>query len=245
MYPRNGAAPVDLSRFPQLSGVVDVIYNPLNTALLLAAKERGIACTSGLPMLIAQAKAASELFFHRAISDEVLPSIYQKIKAETSNIVLIGMPGCGKTAVGEKTAALSGKSFIDADKIIEEKAGMPIPEIFEKYGEAHFRQLEAEVLADIGKTGGQVIATGGGAVLRRENYAALKQNGRIYQLTRPVYKLALAGRPLSKSKEVLAEMEKTRAPYYRVFADAVVSNEGTVLEAANKIWEDFYENIRD
>ena len=147
------------------------------------------------------------------------------------NIILIGMPGSGKTVIGQKTAQILGRRFVDADAVLEAKAGITIPEIFAKYGEESFRRLETEVLNDIGKTGGQVLSTGGGTVLRPENYAPLRQNGRIYLIKRDREKLAVSGRPLSKSPEALAEMERIRGPYYAAFADAAIQNDKTVEDA--------------
>jgi len=243
MYPNTGEAPVDLSRFPALSGVVDVIYNPLYTALLLQARKLKIPHTCGLPMLVAQAKAAAELFLSKPIDDSETERICREIIGEITNIVLIGMPGSGKTTIGQRLAQILSKKFADTDDLIVERAGMCIPEIFKKYGEAHFRDLEAEVIREVGRQSGLVIATGGGAVIREENRDALRQNGRVYYITRDISALSTENRPLSSSLEALYELEKKRKPLYTSSCDATVSNDGGIEAAVSRIAEDFYENF--
>ena len=235
MYPNNGASPIDLTLFPELEGVMDVVYNPLKTALLMQAETLGIRHTGGLPMLVAQAKAAAEIFLGKKLPDTENERILDGLTEELENIVLIGMPGSGKTSIGTMLAEMLGREFSDLDECIEEKAGMPIPEIFEKYGEKYFRDLESDVVKEAGAVGGRVIACGGGAVLREENYAPLAQNGYIVQLKRDIAKLPTEGRPLSKSPEALAAMEKVRAPYYERFADAAIDNNGTIRETAEQV----------
>jgi len=239
MYPNNGKAALDLSRFPNLKGVADVVYNPLRTAFLLQAEALGIPAAGGLPMLVAQAKRACELFTGKDISDEKLEEAVAAIAADVTNIVLIGMPGSGKSTVGKAVAAKLGREFLDADEVIVRTAGMPIPEIFAQYGEAHFRALETQVLAELGKRSGVVISTGGGCVLYERNYPLLHQNGRIYRLTRDVEQLSTEGRPLSTSLERLKEMERERGPHYSRFADVTVNNGGTVDSAIEAVLADF------
>jgi len=243
MYPKTGLSPVDLGRFPALSGVVDVIYNPLYTALLLQARKLGIPHTCGLPMLVAQAKSAAELFLSRKIADSETQRICREIMGEITNIVLIGMPGSGKTSLGRRLAAILNKKFTDTDDIIAERAGMSIPDIFEKFGEAHFRELEAGVVRDVGKEKGLVIATGGGAALKEQNRDALRQNGRVYYVTRELRALGTQGRPLSTSIEALRELEIARSPLYNALCDVKVANDGELEAAAGTIAEDFYENF--
>jgi shikimate dehydrogenase len=241
MYPENGISPVDLSLFPTLSGVIDVIYNPLKTALLLAAEERGIPCTGGLYMLVAQAKAAAELFTGEVIGEDRLQAVYRKVAAELTNIVLIGMPGCGKSRIGRELTKLTGRRLVDTDQRIRQMAKMTIPEIFEKHGEEYFRQLEAEVIAECGKRGGLILATGGGVVVTGKNRDSLRQNGRVYYIRRPLPLLAVKGRPLSKSPEVLAAMAREREPKYQAFSDRSIENDRRPEDAAKCILEDFYE----
>ena len=241
MYPNNGAAAVDLTAFPACAGVLDLIYNPRRTALLLQAEELGIPCSDGLPMLVAQAKAAEEHFFDRPIADRENEHILAQLRREMTNLVLIGMPGSGKSAVGAALAALTGREAIDIDARIAEKAGCSIPKIFAKGGEAAFRALEREVTAACGALSGKLLLTGGGVVKTPENYAALHQNGRIYQLLRPLELLPTDGRPLSQGAD-LAAMWAERAPLYERFRDAAIDNSGTVEQTAQAIWRDFCEN---
>ena len=238
MFPHTGAAPVDLTHFPRCRGLLDVIYNPRRTALVLQAEALGIPCSDGLPMLVAQAKRAEEHFFRRAIPDRENERILAQLRQETCNIVLIGMPGCGKTTVGHALAALSGREPLDLDQHIVEKAGKSISEIFAEQGEAAFRALEREVVAEAGRLTGKLLLTGGGVVTVPENYAPLRQNGRIYHLVRDLESLPTEGRPLSQSTGLRALWEQ-RAPLYARFRDVVIQNSGTVQETAQEIWRDF------
>ena len=241
MYPNTGVSPVDLTAFPKCSGVLDVVYNPRRTALLLQAESLGIPCSDGLPMLVAQAKAAEEHFFEKTIPDSENERILALLRREGTNIVLIGMPGCGKTTVGQALAALTGREAIDIDARIVEKAGCSIPEIFAAEGEAAFRALEREVTTEVGKLSGKIILTGGGVVKDRRNYVPLHQNGRIYQLVRDLNTLPTDGRPLSQGTD-LSAMWTERAPLYAAFRDAAMDNNGTVKDTAAAIWRDFCEN---
>ncbi len=234
MYPNAGVLPVDLGLFLHLEGVLDIIYNPARTKLLLDASERNIPCENGLWMLVAQAKEAAEWFTGTKISDDVIPEIYEKMCKRMENIVLIGMPGCGKSTVGKLLAEQLGKVFVDADAEIIRKAGMSIPEIFEKYGEDGFRKLETEVLAELGQKSAQVIATGGGCVTREENYSLLHQNGTIYWVERDIASLTTDGRPLSR-KGKLEEMYCVRKPKYEAFADVRIDNNGSIEQAVETI----------
>ena len=241
MYPNTGVSPVDLTAFPKCSGVLDVVYNPRRTALMLQAESLGIPCSDGLPMLVAQAKAAEEHFFEKTIPDSENERILALLRRECTNIVLIGMPGCGKTTVGQALAALTGREAIDIDARIVEKAGCSIPEIFAAEGEAAFRALEREVTTEVGKLSGKIILTGGGVVKDRRNYVPLHQNGRIYQLVRDLNTLPTDGRPLSQGTD-LSAMWTERAPLYAAFRDAAMDNNGTVKDTAAAIWRDFCEN---
>ena len=235
MFPNNGNAALDLSRFPNLKGVADVVYNPLKTAFLLQAEALGAPHAGGLPMLVAQAKRAAELFTGETISEEKMEAVLRKVQADVTNLILIGMPGSGKSTLGRLAAKQLGRPFLDADCLIAEKAGMSIPEIFEKEGEAGFRLRETEVLAELGKRSGVVIATGGGAVLRKENLPLLRQNGWICRLRRPVEELPLSGRPLSSSPQRLREMEVEREPYYAAAADWTLFNSGKPEELSERM----------
>ena len=226
MYPNNGLSPVDLAGFPHLEGVVDLIYNPARTALLLQAESRGIPCMNGLYMLVAQAKQASELFRDTVIDDAELDRITKLIAAQTANIVLIGMPGCGKTTVGGLLARMTGRPFADIDALIAQRVGMTCGDIIRNQGEAAFRQLETSVLSEVCRGSGQVIATGGGVVTVPENRDLLRQNGVIFHLERPLEALALDGdRPLSATPERLRLLWQQRAPLYAAFRDHAIANE--------------------
>ena len=224
--------------------MLDVIYNPRRTALLLQAEELDIPCSDGLPMLVAQAKAAEEHFFGKSIPDSENERILAMLRRDATNIVLIGMPGCGKTSVGQALAELTGREAIDLDQRIVEKAGRSIPEIFAAEGEAAFRALEREVTAEIGKLSAKIILTGGGVVKDPRNYAPLHQNGRIYHLLRDLTVLPTDGRPLSQGAD-LAAMWTEREPMYARFRDVLTENSGSIEETAQAIWRDFCENSGD
>ena len=234
MYPNTGASPAALTRFPRCEAVLDVVYNPARTALLLQAEALGIPHAGGLLMLVAQAKRASELFTGSAIADTRIGEIYRTLAVQMQNIVLVGMPGCGKSSIGTLLAEKLDRPFLDADAEIEQAAGMPIPEFFRLRGENAFRDLESRVLADLGKRSGAVIATGGGAVLREENYAALHQNSTIVWLTRDLARLPIDGRPVSQATSLDALFAARKARYER-FADHIIDNNGAPDETVRAI----------
>ena len=237
MYPNNGQSPVQLQQFPRLSGVLDLIYNPAWTDLLQQAQRREIPCAGGLIMLVAQAKRAAELFTGMSIADTCIAQITAQLQRQMENVVLIGMPGCGKTTVGRLLAEKLGRPFYDADSELERQAGCKIPEIFQNQGEVAFRALETQVLADLGKQSGVVIATGGGCVTRPENYALLHQNSRIVWIKRPLDQLPVSGRPVSQSTP-LEQLYAQRKPLYEAFADFVVDSTGWPERTAERILEE-------
>lgn len=234
MFPNNGESPVSLDFFPNLEGVIDMIYNPARTALLLEAERRGIVAENGLWMLVAQAKESAEWFTGAPLSDSLIPIIHKKLQKQMENIVLIGMPGCGKSTVGKRLSDKTGKQFLDADKEIERHASESIPEIFRKYGEDRFRQIESSILYELGKRSGCIIATGGGCITRTENYNHLHQNSTIIWLQRDLDALPTNGRPLSQ-KDKLRDMYAIRSPLYAKFADYTVENNTTAQDAVDKI----------
>ena len=238
MYPNTGVSPVDLGLFPQCEGAFDLIYNPARTQFLLDGQRRGMLWANGLGMLVAQAKAAEEHFFSRTIADGENERILSALRHQMENIVLIGMPGCGKSTVGAALAALTGREAVDIDAEIERRAGCTIPEIFARGGEAEFRRLEHQATAEAGKRTGCILLTGGGVVKTPENYGALRQNGRIYHLLRDVDALPTDGRPLSQGAD-LAAMWQARKPLYERFRDTVIDNNGPAEETAQAIWRDF------
>lgn len=218
MYPNNGKSPVSLEYLPALSGVVDMIYNPSKTELILDAEEKNIPCISGLFMLVAQAKAASEFFTGSVIDDSVIDEIVRKIESETKNIILIGMPGVGKTTVGKRLSELLSREFIDTDELIVQKAGTSIPEIFKNHGEEYFRNLEHEVLDEVSKKSGLIISCGGGTVIRKGNRRLMKQNSRVVFLKRSLSLLPKDGRPVSQAND-LGELYQKRLTFYLDAAD--------------------------
>ncbi len=234
MYPNNGTAPIDLTRLPHCRGVIDMIYNPAKTKLLLDAERLGIPCINGLSMLVAQAKRACELFLSTEIADSEIDRITSSIAAETGNIILIGMPGCGKSTVGKLLSDLTGRPLVDSDSKVAEKYGSKPSEIILNEGEDAFRRIEHAVLCDICKKSGQIIATGGGVVTRPENFDILRQHGRAFFLERSLEKLATEDRPLSQ-RQTLSEMYQKRLPLYKVFCDHTVLNEGDPEDCAHEI----------
>ena len=241
MYPHNEDEPLlDLRKFPRLQAVADVIYNPLQTRLVLQAKALGITACGGLEMLVAQAKYAAEHFLGRQFDDEEIERIYQKLRQNKLNIALIGMPGSGKTTVGKLLAQALGKPFVDADEALEQQAGRTIPQIFAEDGENYFRRLESETIAQISREGGQIIATGGGVVLRPENIENLRQNSLLIWLDKQPENLSLAdNRPLSPGVEANLRLYQQRQPLYQAAADVVIVNEGTAEAAAAEIVHKF------
>ena len=234
MYPNWGQSPVSLESFPALEGVLDVVYNPLRTALLLQAEERGLPCSCGLPMLVAQAKRAAELFTGQNIDDSRAEAVLHGLRGQLTNIVLIGMPGCGKTTVGRALAGKLGRTFVDLDEEIVRRAGMSIPEIFAREGEAGFRERESALVREFGERTGLVVSTGGGVVTRRENYIPLKQNGLLLHLRRDPAALPTDGRPLSQATAP-EELWRRRAPLYAAFADGEIDNNGTLARTLEQI----------
>lgn len=227
-FPNNMQQVIRLKDFPGCQAVIDVIYNPFKTALLLEAEKLGLKYTNGLPMLVAQATAAAGYFLGTpGAFQKENQRIIKSMKQRMGNIVLIGMPGTGKSLIGKLLAELTGKTLQDTDAKIEEEAKMTIPEIFEKEGETGFRDRESAICKKLGKERNLIIATGGGAILRPENVDALRQNGTLVHITRSIDKLPTRGRPLSKNIETLKKMEAQRMPLYKAAADITFRNNYT------------------
>lgn len=222
MYPNNGERLIDLSQFRKLECVLDLIYNPCKTRLLLDAEELGIPFANGLTMLVAQALRSAEQFIDRSLGDETIERVYNAILTEQKNIVLIGMPGCGKSTVGKLLCEKLGREVLDTDSEIVKADGRTIPEIFSADGEAFFRELETQAVLQTGKQLGKIIATGGGAVMKKENRDALKQNGTVIYLKKDLSLLSLDGRPLSKDEDAVRKIYEARKDTYEAFADYTV-----------------------
>ncbi len=222
MYPENGERLIDLTQFKSCTAVLDLIYNPLKTPLLLDAEELGINFSNGLVMLVAQAVKSAEQFIEKEIPEEKIDRVYNSLLADRKNIVFVGMPGSGKSTVGKMLSEKLGREFLDTDLMIEEKEGRKIPEIFAADGEEYFRNVESECVKEAGKKMGVVIATGGGAILRKENRDAIRQNGTVIFLEREISSLATDGRPLSSSEEKLRKMQEIRTPLYKDASDFTV-----------------------
>ena len=222
MYPNNGESAVSLSDFPKCKGVLDLIYNPARTALLLDAESRGISFENGLYMLVAQAKRSAELFTGQEIADSEIDRIYGILSKRLTNIVLIGMPGCGKSTVAKRLGALTGRTVLDSDEEFEKKYGLTPEEAINGKGEPEFRRMETAVLRELGKLSSGILSTGGGVVTREENYPLLHQNGTLIWLQRDIASLETAHRPLSQ-RRTPAELYAEREPMYRRFADYTVA----------------------
>lgn len=236
MFPDVDGMPVDLAWFPRLSGVVDVVYNPLTTRLVHLARARGIPAENGLYMLVAQAVAAAEAFTGEAFGTETTERIYRDILFEKRSIVLVGMSRSGKSTLGQLLSEKLNRPLIDTDTVVIERTGMSIPEIFETQGETHFRDLESAVVSDVCRTGGVVVATGGGAVLRAENVDEMKRNGMVVFLDRPLETiLPTDDRPLANTVEKVRKLYTERLPIYRAVGDVTVFVHGTPEETAEDI----------
>lgn len=237
MYPNNDASPVDLSRFPQLEGVFDLIYNPARTRFLLQAEERHLCRASGLGMLVAQAKAAAELFLGVRLPDSKVEEITREMERETHNLLLIGMPGCGKSTVGQALAERLGRQLVDLDELIERETVRSIPDIFAREGEVYFRHLEHDALCRVARESGLVIAAGGGIVTQPDNLAPMRQNSTVIFLKRDVSLLPVEGRPVSQANN-LQELYRRRLPLYEAACDLEVENhrvEDTVNEIIRRL----------
>ena len=236
MFPNNGAAPLDPARFDACEAVFDVIYNPARTALMLRAEELGIPCFGGLRMLVAQARRSSEDFTGIPLPDSLTDRITGRLEKEAGNVILIGMPGCGKSTLALQLSAATGRPYRDSDSLVEERTGRRVRDIIGQDGEACFRMQETAALKELGKLSGTVIATGGGCVTRAENYPLLHQNGIILWVRRDLDLLPRTGRPLSQAGD-LADMYRHREPLYRSFADAEIDNNTSPEEALRQILE--------
>lgn len=236
MYPRNESRAAQLELFPDLEGVLDCVYNPLRTNLVMDAIEKGIPAAGGLPMLVYQACLARELFTGQTVEREVWDNILRCIESSKENIVLCGMPSCGKTTIGTLIAKETGREVVDTDQLVRQKAGVEISEIFRTEGEAAFRQMETEAIASVASSQGLIVSVGGGAVLNPYNVHLLKMNGRLVFIDRPLELLKpTSDRPLSSDMQKLEAMYSARRPVYLKAADVTVLNDGTLRQCVDNI----------
>ncbi len=242
MFSRDSGMSIDPAAFPQLSGVIDAVYNPLRTEFVQKARSLGVPAAGGLYMLVRQAVLASEIFLDTKYPEEVTEQVYRKIKASKENIVLIGMPGSGKTTVGRQLAEEMGRPFWDTDVLVAEKTGKTPAEIIRNQGEKVFRDIETEVIQELSSQNGGIIATGGGAVLREKNVELLRRNGKIFFLDRPAEQLIpTQDRPLSSTKDAILERYRERYPIYKAAADVMIPNGETPENAVKLIKRSFLE----
>ena len=241
MFPRLGDVAVDLDRLQGVQAVFDAVYNPLSSQLVLDAKKKGITAVGGLYMLVSQAAYAVEKFINKPVDETKIQEVYRSLYKSKMNIVLIGMPSCGKTTVGNILGARLSKTFVDTDALIVEADGRTIPEIFSADGEGFFRKLETEAVLNVAKENNKIIATGGGVVLNEANIEGLKANGRIYFIDRPLEELcATDDRPLSGNAQELQKRYNERYHLYRKYADVIIDGSGNVESVAKRIEEDYY-----
>lgn len=234
-FPNIDECLIELKNFKNLEGVIDVVYNPLKSSLVRNAEALNIKAIGGLYMLVAQASASAKLFLKENVNIDI-DSIYKDIKNKHTNIILIGMPGCGKTTIGKALGEGLERKFIDTDCLIEEKIGITISEFFKKYGEEKFRQIESEVIKDLSKLQGCVIATGGGVVLNEQNMYSLKANGKIILINRDLDKIIIDdNRPLLKNKSDLKKIYEKRYNIYKKECDLEIFNNDTIINAVKRI----------
>ncbi len=243
MYPKNIETPINLHKFTKCEAVVDIIYNPLKTKLLLDAEKMKIKYSNGLSMLVAQAKLAAEIFTETKIDDTEIERVLSQMERDALNIVLVGMPGCGKTTIAIELSKMLNRKIIDIDDLIVEKAEKTIPEIFKEDGEEVFRKIESECAFIAGQKLSQIIATGGGIIKRKENFDYLRQNAFVVFLERDLEKLSTEGRPLSKNIETLKNMYNERYSLYDEIKDVAVKIDKTPSEISKKIIELFYNEV--
>lgn len=243
MFPNDGASAVDPAIFPSLEFVADPVYNPLRTYITEQARKIGVKASCGLSMLVYQAIKAEEIWTGKSVAADVTEKIVSELAAQKENIVLVGMPSCGKTTIGRLVAEKTGKAFVDLDEEIEKREGRTVPEIFGESGEKYFREVESAVAREVLSRGGQVVATGGGTPIAEKNRYEIRKNGFVVYLTRPLDRLETDGRPVSES-EGAERIFSERDGIYKSVADAVVKNETSAEKAAEEIVKSYEKNTR-
>lgn len=242
MFPDIGNSPIDISCFKGLEGVVDAVYNPLRSALVVSAIDRGIKATGGLYMLVSQAVAAAEKFTGKTVKSEKTVAVYKKLFTEKQNVVLIGMPGCGKSTIGKRLASQLSKRFIDTDEEILKQIGISIPEFFERYGESKFREIETKIIKELSAVQNAVIATGGGAILNTANIDFLKENGVVFFIDRPFENLVYSSdRPLSSSRDMMKKRYDERYDLYKACADKIIKTTQILEDNITAVKKEFLE----
>ena len=242
MFPNIGNSPIDISCFGKLEGVVDAVYNPLRSALVVSALNRGIKAAGGLYMLVSQAVAAAEKFTGKTVKSEKTVAVYKKLFKEKQNVVLIGMPGCGKSTIGKRLASQLSKRFIDTDEEILKQIGISIPEFFERYGESKFREIETKIIKELSAVQNAVIATGGGAVLNTANIDFLKENGVVFFIDRPFQNLVYSSdRPLSSSRDMMKKRYDERYDLYKACADKIIKTTQILEDNITAVKKEFLE----
>lgn len=242
MFPNIGNSPIDINCFGKLEGVVDAVYNPLRSALVVSAIDRGIKATGGLYMLVSQAVAAAEKFTGKTVKSEKTVAVYKKLFTEKQNVVLIGMPGCGKSTIGKRLASQLSKRFIDTDEEILKQIGISIPEFFERYGESKFREIETKIIKELSAVQNAVIATGGGAILNTANIDFLKENGVVFFIDRPFENLVYSSdRPLSSSRDMMKKRYDERYDLYKACADKIIKTTQILEDNITAVKKEFLE----
>ncbi len=242
MFPSIGNSPIDINCFKGLEGVVDAVYNPLRSALVVSALNRGIKAAGGLYMLVSQAVAAAEKFTGKTVKSEKTVAVYKKLFTEKQNVVLIGMPGCGKSTIGKRLASQLSKRFIDTDDEILKQIGISIPEFFERYGESKFREIETKIIKELSAVQNAVIATGGGAVLNTANIDFLKENGVVFFIDRPFQNLVYSSdRPLSSSRDMMKKRYDERYDLYKACADKIIKTTQILEDNITAVKKEFLE----
>lgn len=242
MFPNIGNSPIDINCFGKLEGVVDAVYNPLRSALVVSAIDRGIKATGGLYMLVSQAVAAAEKFTGKTVKSEKTVAVYKKLFTEKQNVVLTGMPGCGKSTIGKRLASQLSKRFIDTDEEILKQIGISIPEFFERYGESKFREIETKIIKELSAVQNAVIATGGGAILNTANIDFLKENGVVFFIDRPFENLVYSSdRPLSSSRDMMKKRYDERYDLYKACADKIIKTTQILEDNITAVKKEFLE----